>query len=223
MSFSVLIFDLDGTLVDSSVDIANAINYAAKPYGIRPVTVRETVTLVGEGVTRLFEKVMEREGAVFDINVLIERFLDHYTAHIVDNTLVYPGVVETLDQLPDLRKAVISNKREALCVKTLESLGLADYFDLVIGSDTVAERKPSPLPLLHALEHFGAGPAEAAIVGDSVFDIEAGKAAGITTIAVTYGFRPRESLAAADYRIDSMPDLVPLLRNMQSSKSKEQK
>jgi phosphoglycolate phosphatase len=212
MPVKLIIFDLDGTLVDSSIDICNAINYAIEPYGVPPITVEETIRLVGEGITRLMEKVIEREGISADRDELTERFLEYYSAHLIDNTTVYPGVIATFKKLNGYKKAVISNKREALSVRTLNDLGLMEYLDLVVGSDTTAERKPSPVPLKYTMERLGASPDETVIVGDSNYDIEAGKAAGISTVAVTYGYRPLEMLKAADVMIGSMKELPEILR-----------
>lgn len=212
MPVKLLIFDLDGTLVDSSVDITNAINYAIQPYGAKPVYVQETISLVGEGITRLMEKVMEREGIKAEREALTERFLEYYSAHLIDNTTVYPGVIDTLKKLNGYKKAVISNKREALSVRTLNDLGISEYLDLVVGSDTTPERKPSPVPLQYAMGKLGSTADETVIVGDSNYDIEAGKAAGIKTVAVTYGYRPIELLKDADYLIDKMSELVNILR-----------
>ncbi|MCL0067170.1 HAD-IA family hydrolase [Thermodesulfovibrionales bacterium] len=214
MPIELLIFDLDGTLIDSSVDIANAINYAIEPHGIQPVTVEETINFVGEGITRLIEKIVEREGVNVNINrdALINRFIEHYSAHLIDNTTVYPYVRETLEELKGHKKAVLSNKREALARKTLDGLGLLKYFDLVVGSDTTKERKPSPVPIFYALSRMNASPDKTVIIGDSSFDIEAGKAADIKTIAVTYGYRSLNSLKGADFTINKMSELAGILR-----------
>jgi len=220
MPFKLIIFDLDGTLIDSSIDITNAINYAVQPYGVKPVPVQETISLVGEGITRLIEKLINRtqrtedRGQDREINkdLLVERFLVHYSAHLVDNTTVYPEVRETFEKLGIYKKAVISNKREALSTKILNDLGLLKYLDLVVGSDTTPEKKPSPVPLFHALSKLDVRSEDAVIVGDSNYDIEAGKAAGIKTIAVTYGYMPVELLKDADYLIDKMSELSNILR-----------
>ncbi len=221
MSIDLIIFDLDGTLVDSSIDIAHAINYALSFYAIKPVTVEETKGLVGEGVTRLIEKLMERnqetadgenKAAHFNKELLMKRFMEHYSTHLVDNTTLYPGVAEVFRQLYDYKKAVISNKRTDLSSAILDRLGLLPYLDLVVGSDATPEKKPSPVPINYVLRKLDVGPGRAVIVGDSNFDIEAGKAAGIKTVAVTYGFRRLDSLKGADLIIDSMPELINVLR-----------
>ncbi len=209
----LVMFDLDGTLVDSSVDITNALNYATRPYGIRELTVDQTIGLVGEGITRLIEKIVGEGNAIMP--EVLDRFIRHYSDHLVDFTVPYGGVRETLEQLHGYKKAVISNKRESLSRRLLEELGLISYFDLVLGSDSAEERKPSPKPLQMALAAFGLKPAAAAIVGDSNFDIEAGKAAGVLTIAVTYGYRSIDYLRAADYIISDIVEVVPLLAGIE--------
>ena len=214
MSIKLIIFDLDGTLIDSSIDIANAINYAVGPYGVPLVTVEEVISLVGEGISSLMGKLIVKDGIEAGTDPLVHQFLNHYSAHLTDNTTVYPGVREMLAQLGAYRKAVISNKRESLSVKVLQQLGLSEYMDIIVGSDTVKERKPSPLPVCHVLSALGISPEAAIIVGDSNYDIEAGKSAGIKTVAVTYGYRPLELLQGADYIINRMPELTDVLRRL---------
>ncbi|HET6514568.1 MAG TPA: HAD-IA family hydrolase [Thermodesulfovibrionales bacterium] len=213
MPFKLIIFDLDGTLIDSSRDITEALNYALEPYSSRRVTVQETVNLVGEGLTRLIEKITGYENAS-SRPAIMKRFLQHYTEHITDHTRAYPGVAETLERLDPYRKAVISNKKEGLSRMVLERLGLLKYFEVVIGSDSVAERKPSPLPIIKVLTEFGLQPGDAVMVGDSNYDVDAGRSAGVATVAVTYGYRPLEVIRHADHLIDRFEDLIPLLEKM---------
>jgi phosphoglycolate phosphatase len=209
-------FDLDGTLVDSSVDITNALNYATGPYGFEEITPARTITMVGEGLTRLMEKMAGKERAAL-MPELLDRFIRYYSDHLTDFTVPYEGVRDTLERLEGYRKAVISNKRESLSRRLLEELDLLKYFDMVLGSDSAEERKPSPKPLQKALAVFGVGKDEAVIVGDSNYDIEAGKAAGVHTVGVTYGFRGIESLRAADRIISAISELVPLLAELGAS------
>ncbi len=211
MSLKLIIFDLDGTLVDSSPDIRTAINFAVGPYGARPVSVELTRELVGEGITRLMEKVIEIQSLQVGAEPLVERFLSYYSKHLVELTSVYDGVQETLAKLSGYRKAIVSNKREDLSRRSLEVLGLAPHFDLVVGSETAPAKKPSPAPIYYVLDKLGLRPADAVIVGDSTYDIEAGRSAGIKTIAVTYGYRPVELLRDADALIDSMTQLPEIL------------
>jgi phosphoglycolate phosphatase len=206
MKIKLIIFDLDGTLVDSSVDITNALNYAIGPYGLEKLTVARTISLVGEGVTSLIGKLLG-ESAADRKNFVLNRFLDYYSEHLADFTVPYPGVRETLEMLGVYRKAVISNKREDLSKRLLENLELSEYFDFIWGSDSVPEKKPSPVPVLEMLKKVGCGPEEAVMVGDSNFDVEAGRAAGVGTVAVSYGFRAAGLLKDADFIIDSMTEL----------------
>jgi len=210
MKIKLIIFDLDGTLVDSSVDLTNALNYAIGPYGLEKLTVTKTISLVGEGVTRLIEKLLGQTAADLK-DVVLNRFLDYYSEHLADFTVPYPGVRETLDRLGDYRKAVISNKREDLSKRLLEDLELSCYFDFIWGSDSVPEKKPSPVPVLEMLKKVSCRPDEAVIVGDSNYDIEAGRAAGVSTVAVSYGFRNVSLLQDADFIIDSMKQLTSKL------------
>jgi phosphoglycolate phosphatase len=206
----LLIFDLDGTLVDSSVDLTNALNHAIEPYGIEQLTVQKTISLVGEGITRLIEKLLGPEHADIRPDVQ-DRFMEYYSAHLVEFTKPYPGVPETLASLHQYRKAVISNKREFLSKKVLQDLGLLRHFDAVLGSDSVEAKKPSPRPLITVMEMLGCGPGETVIVGDSNYDIEAGKAAGVGTVAVSYGYRDKSLLQDADFIIEKFRDIDRVL------------
>ena len=206
-------FDLDGTLVDTAQDITNALNFAIEPYDIKILTVENTIKLIGEGISRLVEKVLPVEKMHLKSNVM-KRFLEHYSEHLTNNSKEYPYIKETLENLTGFKKAVISNKREDLSKKLLEELGLSEYFDLIIGSDTAGERKPSPVPVLYVVAKLGLSPEESVIVGDSNYDMEAGKRAGVRTIAVTYGYRPRENLIGADYIIDDIRELIPLVHRL---------
>ena len=216
MPIELIIFDLDGTLIDSSIDITNALNYAIEPYDLPCLTNNEAIKMVGEGITRLIEKLIGEKDisagtAKDDVS---KRFIEHYTEHVLDYTKTYPGVKETLERLSCYKKAVISNKRESLSIRVLEGLGLSGFFDVILGSDSVNEKKPSPIPIIKVLSDLNMRPPEAVIVGDSNFDVDAGKAAGVTTIAVTYGYRPRDTISHADYMIDRIIDLVPLIEGI---------
>lgn len=231
MSIALVIFDLDGTLIDSSADITNALNRALAPYAVQPLTVTETIMMIGEGIPRLIEQVVGPEGNGVLLKAVSrfpkdprklqevradvkDRFIEYYSGHILDHTKEYPGVRETLEQLGAYRKAVISNKMESLSRKVLDGLGLSRYFDCIVGSDSTPEKKPSPMPVRKVLSDLQLQPHQAVMVGDSNLDVDAGKAAGVLTVAVTYGYRPREVIAHADYLIDRMTDLVPLLKKM---------
>jgi phosphoglycolate phosphatase len=210
MPVKLLIFDLDGTLIDTGRDITNALNYALSSQGSKSLSVEDTIKMIGEGITRLIEKILGHE-RLQEKDEVIKKFLNYYSEHLTDYSTVYPYVRETLAQLDVYKKAVISNKREYLSVKLLNKLNLIDFFDMVVGSDTTSEKKPSALPILYVIEKIGVGPQESMIVGDSNYDIEAGRNAGIKTIAVTYGYREKEYLKNADHIIDRFNDLPAIL------------
>ncbi|RJQ45021.1 MAG: HAD family hydrolase [Nitrospiraceae bacterium] len=206
----LLIFDLDGTLADTARDIADAINYALKPFVQRTYSVEETKAMVGSGISKLLASLLP-EKSTQNREVVLNRFLEYYSDHVIDNTTLYPHVKETLSRLDNYKKAVVSNKREALSKWVIGGLGILNFFDVVFGSDSVPEIKPSPVPIMKLLEKFGASKDEAVMIGDSNYDVEAGRAAGVTTVAVTYGFRRRELLKDADFIIDSFDELLKII------------
>lgn len=212
MALKLIIFDLDGTLVDTLPDITRALNRALSGSGLRPLRMEKVKGMVGEGITRLIEKASPpaAEGPLRE--KILASFLMEYERGLLENSRPFPGVPETLQELRGFKKAVISNKRRVFSVKVLEGLGLLGHFEMVIGPETVGERKPSPAPYLHVLRGCGAAPGEVIGVGDSPLDIEGCRGAGLSAcVAVTYGYNPREALAGADFlidRIESLPDIV---------------
>jgi phosphoglycolate phosphatase len=214
MPLKLIIFDLDGTLVDTVQDITNALNYALMSNGIKNLNVKETMKLVGEGVTRLVEKVLP-EGKEYLKDDVMKKFLKYYSEHLIENSKEFLHVRETLENLNHFKKAVISNKRETLSKRLLKERDLKKYFNLIVGSDTAGERKPSPIPVLYVISKLSVRPKESIVVGDSYYDIEAGKVAGTKTVAVTYGYQPKELLKGADYVIDDLKELVPLVQGIE--------
>jgi len=214
MSIKLIIFDLDGTLVDSIVDLTHALNYATKPLGIRERSVDEMRDLVGTGISIVIDKVLAEKGE-FKEKVLA-RFLDYYWQNLVAYTTLYPGVEETLKSLEGYKKAVVTNKREKFAKKGLEELGMKKYFDAILGSDSVGKKKPSPEPILHLLKMFNLNHEDALMVGDSEIDMAAGKGAGVRTVGVTYGYRGKESLFDAEFIIDDLRELVGVIEGRMS-------
>ncbi|HEB02878.1 MAG TPA: HAD-IIIA family hydrolase [Nitrospirae bacterium] len=211
-----IIFDLDGTLVDTAQDLANALSHAVSPYERGPYGPEEIKPLVGEGLERLIAKslgpgVLGPGAMEMDVQQALHRFVAFYEAHLTDNTHPYEGVADTLRELKDrgLLLAVLSNKRTSMCRSILEALGLIEFFRVVAGGDAPPEKKPSPLAALYVLEALGAVPAESVMVGDSDIDIQTAEAAGMKSIAVTYGFRPREVLSGADHIVEGFPEILP--------------
>ena len=214
MTLKLIIFDLDGTLVDSRPDIMHAVNHAIALHAIDPVDIAETTELVGEGAIRLMEKLLKKRKVSLDISALVDRFESYYSAHHVSHTVVYPGVPETLRLLRDYRKAIVSNKFRSISLQVLEKLELSQHFDEVAGVDTFPERKPSPLPVLRMVERFSARPEDTVIVGDSMYDIQAGRAAGTKTVAAGYGYGSRGFSDNADSIITDFPQLIDVVNRL---------
>lgn len=197
----LIMFDLDGTLADTGRDLASAVNYVRCYLDLTPLDDRLVYSHVGRGVEHLLRSSLpERLGKRF--NEIMDLFLERYEKHLLDATVLYPHVTETLDYFRDKRKAVVSNKLHHLTVSILTGLGIEGCFDAILGGDSVSQKKPNPEPLREMLNSFGIQPAKAVIVGDGDADIEAGKRAGVCTCGVTYGLGSKEEL------IEANPDLL---------------
>jgi phosphoglycolate phosphatase len=213
MAIKLIMFDLDGTLINSIEDITNALNYAFEPYGVNNLTTAEVSRLVGEGPSKLIEDVLRERNLHSDVEALVTRFLDYYTSHHADETVLYPGTREMLETLKGLKMAIITNKTEELSLKILDKFGISHYFDMVVAVDTIAERKPSPIPVLHVLSAINVAPEDAIIVGDSAIDIQTGKASFVRTVAVTHGYGRDNFQKKADFIISSFSELVNIVKD----------
>ncbi len=213
MAVRLVLCDLDGTLIDSAEDIRASVNYGMETCGLGPVTLEETKASVGEGVSLLIDKILTlKKAAGVDREKLVHAVLEYYAAHPLVNTTPYPGVRETLERLGACKKAVISNKLTDFAKKILEALDLLKHFEIVAGVDSAPERKPSPVPILRVLSLLGVAPHEALIVGDSIYDIAAGRSAGIRTVAVTYGYGAPGFSEGCDFVIDRFSELLDIVR-----------
>lgn len=207
----LLIFDLDGTLVDTKKDIAVCANKALEKLGL-PTVIEETVhSYVGRGISNLMEGCLG-PGRESEIKEAVKLFRQFYADHLTVYSRLFPGVAEMLVHFKAKKKAVLTNKIESFSSEILEQLGVLNQFELVWGGDSGPEMKPNPHGITAILKKCGAEPRQTALIGDSTIDIQTGKNAGVSTCAVTYGFDSREVLepAGPDYLIDSMPELTEI-------------
>lgn len=213
MAIKLIIFDLDGTLIDSIEDITNALNYAFGPCGINDLTTTEVTAMVGEGPLKLVKDVLTERNLAADAEALVTRFLDYYESHPADKTMLYPGTREMLETLKDLKMAIVTNKTGELSRRILKKFELDKYFAMIVAVDTIAERKPSPVPVIHVLTAFNVAPEDAIIVGDSAIDIQTGKASFVRTVAITHGYGRKGFQEEADFVIGSLPELIDIVKD----------
>lgn len=211
---ALIIFDLDGTIVDSIGDITLSLNYALKPFGFKQFSDKEVRQMVGGGISKLIESVLGDKNQSFNAEAL-SRFLEYYWDNISVKSIIFPGVKETLAKLSGFRKVILSNKREAFSKKLLNQIDLDHYFELIYGSDSVPKKKPAPDAVNKVLSELSIKQSDAIIVGDSEIDVMAGKNAGIKTVGVTYGYRDKETLLDADFILDDIRGLPRLIESLE--------
>lgn len=219
ISFNIVGFDLDGTFVDTSGDLTDAVNHALGDAG-RPLLSREQVIpMIGGGAKHMLRQGMEATGGCDDAELtrLHRLLLDYYEAHIAVHSRPFPGAMAALDRLDAMgvTVAIVTNKLEGLALRLLDELDLTRRFACIIGGDTLGpgKSKPNRAPIDAMIERCGGG--SAAFVGDSHFDIEAAKNAGIPNIACSFGFlmQPVGELGA-DAVIDHFDELIPTLARL---------
>ena len=218
-----IIFDLDGTLVDSAEDLRAAVNRLFGDLGLRPIEASEIKGMIGDGVPKLVERALvAANGDPQQRDFLLPRFLALYQADPATLTRCYPGVLDTLDTLrrKGFRLAVVTNKPVFATKKVLEALSLAEFFPVVVGGDSLPTRKPHPGQLIEAARQLGVGIDQTLMVGDNIHDVEAARAAGMRCIAVSYGYHHRPPAEFnADRVIDRFDELASLVINSSRSKS----
>jgi phosphoglycolate phosphatase len=217
--FAIIGFDLDGTLVDSAEDLRHAANAALAEIGLPPLSPEQIRPAIGGGARRMLERGLALEGAGDLDDALFERlyavFMAHYTANLTVHSRAFPGAEAALDALAaaGVTLAVVTNKLEGIATDLLRDLGMLGRFSTVIGRDSLGpgRAKPAPDPILEMIARCGRG--HAAFVGDSSFDVDAAKAAGVASIACAFGYpdRPVETLGA-DAVIGHWDELIPALQ-----------
>lgn len=197
----LLVFDLDGTLIDSGGDIAWAANRTLADLGHERQSTESVRDKIGSGVVVLLERLMPEENSE-RIAEAKDIFLRHYGGHLVVDTYLYPGVMDTLTHFKETGRsmAIVTNKPKGLAEGILAALAIDPFFPVVVGGDTFANRKPHPEPLEEVMRISGVEPARSVFIGDSLIDAETGRRAGVFTVGVSYGFG-RAEVRETDFNI----------------------
>ena len=211
--FQHLIFDLDGTLVDTRADLTTAANCMLERFGLPPQSVEQVGTHIGHGPRVLVERILGPAHAHLAVEGFAV-FMDSYARHVADQSVVYPGITRVL-ATAQARGAVLSaltNKPQAASRALLSGLGLLPFFSVVVGGDTLPKPKPDPIGVWH-VQRLSAVPLDRTVlIGDSSIDIQTGRAAGVLTCGVSWGFDARElAQAAPDFLVDSAEELLAVL------------
>ena len=201
-----LIFDLDGTLVDSVPDLTTSLNMLRKELGCLPLSIQQVAEMVGDGVSILVKRALGDE--LFQSGH-VDRFMEIYAEHLLDNTHCYPGIEKLFSRHSAERMALVTNKPYQLTIKLLEGLNLTQNFKIIIGGDSYSEKKPHPLPVLEALKALNADPRQTVMVGDHHTDLRAGQGAGTMTCFCAYGMGHTDGLSP-DFRAETSTDLLSL-------------
>ena len=218
ISFDIVGFDLDGTLVDSSVDLAAAVNHTLGTIGLPPHEVDEIKRFVGKGTRVMLERALKASGDYSRerLDALTPVLMNFYQQHLCDHTAPYPGALEAIETLRErgVRVAVCTNKFERFTTPILRELGFEGLFDAVISGDSVGRAKPNPEPLLAMAERAGGG--SCVFLGDTSNDIDGARSAGFASIAVSFGFIDATEELGADAILHRFDELVPMLEGWAS-------
>ena len=208
----LLVFDLDGTLVDSKQDLALSVNAMRTEMGLAPLPHDLIASYVGHGVTLLVRRSLGTQATGENVEKGLAFFLAYYRDHMLDHTSLYPGVAEALEKLADRKMAVLTNKPVHFSREMLTRLGFASYFAYIYGGNSFPQKKPDPIGLHKLMEDLQISARETLMVGDSDTDVLTGRNAGVWTCGVTYGFGAHTlQQVSPDLVIDDMRELPPLL------------
>jgi phosphoglycolate phosphatase len=222
MPIRAVAIDLDGTLLDTIADLAAAANAVRADMALPPLPQARLASFVGGGMAQLVHRALtdDRDGQAHpELHTAgVDAFIRHYEANIAVHTRPYPGVVDGLTQLQamGLGLAVVTNKPTRFTLPLLQQTALAPFFSLVLGGDSLPEKKPHALPLLSTCAHFGITPPELLMVGDSQFDRDAAANAGSPCLLVRYGYDDVSDLACQGL-IDSLVEAAEFVKNAPSS------
>ena len=208
----LLVFDLDGTLVDSKQDLALSVNAMREEMGLAPLQLEMIASYVGHGVTLLVRRSLGAHATSENVEKGLAFFLAYYRDHMLDHTAPYPGVAEALEKLDGHKMAVLTNKPVIFSREMLARLDFASHFAYIYGGNSFPQKKPDPIGLHKLMEDLQVSARETLMVGDSDTDILTGRNAGVWTCGVTYGFGAHTlQKVSPDLVIDDMRELPPLL------------
>jgi len=209
-----LLFDLDGTLIDSKRDLVQSVNATLREMGRAQLPEDLVASYVGSGAPVLISRALGGAASEAEQRSALKFFLTHYDQHKLDFTREYPGVRETLEMLRGVPMAVLTNKPVNISVRILEGLGLAGFFRAIYGGNSFATKKPDPLGANTILNELGIAAAQAAMVGDSEVDVQTARNAGMISAIVNFGFGTHDrEMYPPDIYLDRMEELVPLIGN----------
>jgi phosphoglycolate phosphatase len=221
---ATIVFDLDGTLVDTAPDLVRALNQTLDQEDLPRVKLATVRTLVGRGARVLIERSAALSGVAFSaarLDELTRAFIEFYRTDIARESLVFPHVTEALDALSALgaKFAVCTNKRTDLSVQLLEALNLADRFSVIVGADAVAERKPHPDHYRAAVTRAGGVVRRSLMVGDTAADVGATRGAGAPVAVVSFGYSEDADKLGADALLHSFSELAPVSRRLLAARA----
>ncbi len=207
-----LIFDLDGTLIDSKQDLIHSVNAMLRESGRRELAEETISGYIGHGAPQLVARALGDGCAEEERQRALQFFLGYYETHKMDTTCAYPGVAETLEKLSSVPMAVLTNKPVRISVRILDAMGLSKYFRAIYGGNSFQTKKPDPFGAMTILRELGAEPREALLVGDSEVDVQTARNAGTLAAVVNYGFGVHDRKTyPADIYLERFGDLVTLL------------
>jgi phosphoglycolate phosphatase len=213
-SVRALIFDLDGTLIDSKLDLVNSVNTTLHQIGRAALPTDTVASYIGHGAPKLIASALGQDATEQQRREALLLFLAHYEKHALDETRAYPGVTEALQSLEGRSLAVLTNKPLALTLQILQGLDLAKYFEKIYGGDSFEKKKPDPAGAKKIMQELHAAPNQSMMIGDSDVDMQTARNAGMFAAAVTFGFGQYNRLVnPADVYLQNFSELPSLLRN----------
>lgn len=212
MKIDLIIFDLDGTLIDSKPDIVVAVNRALSELGYPTHDTEKVGKCIGYGIYDLFYKLLGDSVPGSELENLIESYRKHYRQNMSEHSRPYPGIVPVLEYFKPIHRAVLTNKNQKFADQILSELAVHQYFSAVYGGDAFPKPKPDPMPIQEICKTFRVDPKRTAMIGDSEVDLASAKGAGCISVIVNYGYGSQTEIQKLrpDYQIDRALQLTEL-------------